>query len=125
MMTKKLTLRQVRWMEFLSEFNFVISYQSGKKNDKVDELTQKPNKRPTEDKDKWHQYSVCVLLLLNQINHKAELQPIEKNHADRIDSETNSSASDETSPLPEWVMEFNRNNELSAKSVHTLLIQKG
>ena len=32
--TKKLTSRQVRWAEFLSEFNFVISYQSGKKTTK-------------------------------------------------------------------------------------------
>ena len=47
MSTKKLTLRQVRWAEFLSEFNFVISYQNGKKNDKADALTRKPNKRPT------------------------------------------------------------------------------
>ena len=40
---KKLTPRQVRWAEFLSEFNFVISYQSGKKNDKTDTFTKKPN----------------------------------------------------------------------------------
>ena len=44
MSMEKLTPRQVRWVEFLSEFNFVISYQSGKKNDKVDALTRKPNK---------------------------------------------------------------------------------
>ena len=51
MTTKKLTLRQVRWAKFLSEFNFVISYQSSKKNDKADALIWKPNKKPTEDKD--------------------------------------------------------------------------
>ena len=39
MTTKKLTPRQARWMEFLSEFNFVISYQSGKKNNKANALT--------------------------------------------------------------------------------------
>ena len=44
MTTKKLTLRQVRWAEFLSEFNFVISYQSGKKNNKANTLIKKPNK---------------------------------------------------------------------------------
>ena len=52
MTTKKLTPRQVRWAEFFSKFNFVINYQSSKKNDKADALTRKPNKRPTEDKDK-------------------------------------------------------------------------
>ena len=50
--TKKLTPRQLKWAEFLSEFNFVISYQSGKKNDKADVLTRKSNERPTEDEDK-------------------------------------------------------------------------
>ena len=44
MTTKKLTPRQVRWAEFLLEFNFVISYQSGKKNNKANTLTRKPNK---------------------------------------------------------------------------------
>ena len=62
MIIKKLTLRQVRWAEFLSEFNFVISYQSGKKNDKADALTRKPNKRLTEDKDKQQQHCMRVLL---------------------------------------------------------------
>ena len=56
MTIKKLTPQQVRWTEFLSEFNFVISYQSDKKNDKADALTRKPNKRPTEDEDKQWQY---------------------------------------------------------------------
>ena len=115
MSTKKLTPRQVRWAEFLSEFNFVISYQSGKKNDKADALTRKPNEQPTNDEDKWCKHSVRVLLPPNQINHKAELQPIEEDHADRTNSDTNSNASDVTSPLPEWVIESNRNNELCSK----------
>ena len=51
MSTKKLNPRQVRWAEFLSKFNFVISYQSGKKNDKADALMRKPNKQPTNNED--------------------------------------------------------------------------
>ena len=62
MTTKKLTPRQVRWAKFLSEFNFVISYQSGKKNNKANALTRKPNKRPTEDKDEQRQHHMRVLL---------------------------------------------------------------
>ena len=73
MTTKKLTPRQVKWAKFLSKFNFVISYQSGKKNNKANALTRKPNKRPTEDKDKQWQHYMCVLLLPNRINHEAEL----------------------------------------------------
>ena len=56
MTTKKFTPRQVRWAKFLSEFNFVISYQSGKKNDKANALTRKLNKRPTKDEDKRRQH---------------------------------------------------------------------
>ena len=51
MTTKKLTPRQARWVEFLSEFNFKVTYQTGKKNDKADALTRKPNERPIIDKD--------------------------------------------------------------------------
>ena len=43
MTTKKLTPRQARWAEFLSKFNFKVTYQTGKKNDKADALTRKPN----------------------------------------------------------------------------------
>ena len=123
MTTKKLTPRQVRWAEFLSEFNFVISYQSGKKNDKADMLTRKPNERSTEDKDKQRQHCMRVLLPPNQIDHDAELQPIEendKNHANWTDSDTDSDISDKTSPLLEQVMESNQINELCNK-IHSYL----
>ena len=116
MTTKKLTLRQVRWAEFLSEFNFVISYQSGKKNNKADALTRKPNERLTDDEDKQCKHSVCVLLPLNWINHEAELQPIDKVSSEvQADSEALSDANEETSIQPERVMESNRNNELCNK----------
>lgn len=43
MITKKLTRRQAYWAEFLSEFNFVISYILNKKKQKgrfIDPLTK-------------------------------------------------------------------------------------
>ena len=115
MTTKKLTPQQVRWVEFLLEFNFVISYQSGKKNDKADALTRKLNKWPTNNEDERRKHSVRVLLPPNRINHGAELQPIEEDYVDRTNSDTKSNASDETSPLPEQVMESNWKNELCSK----------
>lgn len=63
MTTKKLTLRQMRWVEFLLEFNFVINYQSSKKNDKADALTQKPEACFTDKKDEQLEYHMHVLLL--------------------------------------------------------------
>ena len=56
MTTKKLMSRQARWAEFLSEFNFVISYQSDKKNNKVDALTQKPGDHAADKGDKQLKY---------------------------------------------------------------------
>ena len=53
-----------------------------KKNNKANMLTRKLNERPTEDKSKQWQHCMRVLLPPNQINHEAELQPIEENNKD-------------------------------------------
>ena len=41
--TKKLSPRQAKWAKFILEYDFIISYQSGKKQ-KANALTCKPNK---------------------------------------------------------------------------------
>jgi transposase InsO family protein len=41
MTTKILTAKQVRWMEFLSDFNFEIKYTAGKDNQKADILSRR------------------------------------------------------------------------------------
>ena len=53
------------------------------------------------------------------------MQPIEEDHANQTDSDTNSNASDETLPLPEWVIESNQNNELCSKICLYLANPKG
>ena len=120
MSTKKLTLRQVRWAEFLSEFNFVISYQSGKKNNKADALMRKLNKWPTNDEDKQCKHSVHMLLPPNWIDNKDELQSIDEDHGKVfgkvwVNSEAVSDVSEETSTLSEQVTESNQNNKLCNK----------
>ena len=93
MTTKKLTPRQPRWAEFLSEFNFKVTYQTGKKNDKADALTRKPNKRPANKEDKRQEYRMQVLLPPERI----EIQPIEVTnkseveHDDRVKATRNES----------------------------------
>lgn len=67
MITKKLTPRQVRWVEFLSEFNFIISYQSSKKNNKANALTRKSNNQPHDNDDKHLEYCMHMLLPLERI----------------------------------------------------------
>ena len=73
MPTKKLTPRQAKCAEFLSEFNFKVTYQSGKKNDKADALTRKPNERPANNEDDREEHKMRVLLPPERI----EIQPIE------------------------------------------------
>ena len=73
MTTKKLTPRQARWAEFLSKFNFKVTYQTGKKNDKADALTRKPNEQPANEEDKRQEHRMQVLLPPKRI----EIQPIE------------------------------------------------
>ena len=51
MTTKKFMPRQAKWTEFLSKFNFLVIYQTGKKNNKTDALTRKPNKCPVDNKN--------------------------------------------------------------------------
>ena len=71
MTSKKLTPRQARWAEFLSKFNFKVTYQTGKKNEKADALTRKPNNRPISDEN--YEHRMQVLLPPERI----EIQPIE------------------------------------------------
>ena len=48
MTTKQLNRRQARWAEFLLEFNFKISYRSGKEGEKPDTLTRLAQDRSKE-----------------------------------------------------------------------------
>ena len=74
MSTKKLTPRQARWAEFLSEYNFVISYQSGKKNKKADALTRKPNERPVDGKNNRLEHCMQTLLPLERFEHIVDFE---------------------------------------------------
>ena len=51
MTTKKLSRRQACWAEFLSGFNFVISYTPGRKNGKTDLFICRPNDCPADDRN--------------------------------------------------------------------------
>ena len=62
MTTKKLLRRQACWAEFLSGFNFVISYTPGRKNRKVDLLTYRPNNCLVDKHDDRQQYLLQTIL---------------------------------------------------------------
>ena len=119
MIIKKLMPRQARWTEFLSKFNFVISYQSGKKNDKANALIQKLGDCPADEKDERLEYRMQMLLPSERFGKSVELQPIEENEEYSPNTKTPNSvgqpdpvgqteSNEEDSTLPEQVMQANQ-----------------
>lgn len=51
MTSKDLNRRQARWAEFLSEFNFLITFRPGKQNTKADSLTRRTGDLPVDKED--------------------------------------------------------------------------
>ena len=78
--TKKLTPRQARWAEFLSKFNFVVTYQTGKKNDKADALTRRPNEQSASEEDEQQEHRMQMLLPPERI----EIQLIEVTNKPKV-----------------------------------------
>ena len=62
MTTKQLNQRQVRWAEFLSQFNFQIVYRPGSKATLPDALSRIPGSKPADADDERLQYRKRVLL---------------------------------------------------------------
>ncbi|KAI0992802.1 hypothetical protein K3495_g15382, partial [Podosphaera aphanis] len=62
MTTKELSRRQVRWSEFLSQFDFVIKSRSGRDNVKADSLTRRSQDLPKNNSDPRVQYQRQTLL---------------------------------------------------------------
>ena len=117
MTTKKLTPRQARWAEFLLEYNFIISYQSGKKNEKADALTRQPGERPISKDNERLEHCMQTLLPRERFEHVVNLEPIEVENGNSPNEDI-ASAADPAEPhidhstLPEKIIEANQKNEL-------------
>jgi transposase InsO family protein len=61
MTTKQLNRRQVRWAEYLSRFNFVITYRPGKQGGKPDALTRRSGDLPEEGDERLAHQAQVVL----------------------------------------------------------------
>lgn len=68
MSNKRLNRRQARWAEFLSEFNFRITYRPGKQGTKPDALTRRSDDLPTGVEDERQQHQWQVLLKPHQVD---------------------------------------------------------
>ena len=70
MTTKVLNRRQARWSEFLSRFNFVISYRPGKQGGKPDSLTRRSEDLPSNTGDERIQQQQQVVLKNHNLDPK-------------------------------------------------------
>jgi hypothetical protein len=77
MTTKKLSRRQVRWSEFLSRFNFCITYRPGKLGGKPDALTRRSGDLPKEGDERLIHQEQTVLKPYNLDIDSLFLAPIE------------------------------------------------
>lgn len=83
MTTKKLSRRQARWAEHLSEFDFVITYRKGVENGKADALTRQPGLAPDpgdedDDRNKHQKQTILTTDRLHpQIRTELHLTPVD------------------------------------------------
>ena len=68
MSTKQLNQRQVRWAEFLSQFNFVIMYRPGSKATLPDALSRLPGTKPKDGDDERLRHRAQVILSPERID---------------------------------------------------------
>src|SRR4030095_2679005 len=75
MTNKLLTRRQARWMQFLSQFDFKIVYQTGKKNAKPDALTRRSEDLPDKEGDERNKVR-ATLIKPQQVLHLLADSPV-------------------------------------------------
>ena len=68
MTTKKLNRRQVKWAEFLVDFNFVVSYQVGKIHAKADFFIRKFDDKPNSDENNRQKHQMQTILTPDKLN---------------------------------------------------------
>jgi hypothetical protein len=80
MIIKKLNKRQTRWAKFLTEFDFKITYQSEKKNDKTNSLTKRFEDRFINESNDRNKHIHQTILSVEIIDSKIiqELNDTEK-----------------------------------------------
>lgn len=80
MSTKTLNRRQARWSEFLSRFNFVITYRPGKLGGKPDALTRRSEDLPKSNEDERLRQQCQTVLKPHNIDPKITLSKVKSLH---------------------------------------------
>jgi hypothetical protein len=89
MTTKQLNRRQARWAEFLSEFNFKITYRPGKEGIKPDSMTRRTADLPVQDDlgDERNRHQHQVILKTHNLSPKITKE-LKATHANKDDGST-------------------------------------
>jgi hypothetical protein len=82
MVNKNLNRRQARWAEFLSEFNFKITYRPGRLGTKPDALTRRPGDAPSTDDDPRIMHQVQTILGPDRLDDAVKRDIIQVTHTD-------------------------------------------
>ena len=88
MTTKQLNRWQARWAEFLSEFNFRISYRPGKEGEKPDTLTRLSQDKPKGVDDSRSREQFQTLLKASQLDDDIKKALAVMFYADKVDVES-------------------------------------
>ena len=114
MSTKKLTRRQARWAEFLSEYNFQVTYRTGKSNTKADALTRRPGDAPESDQDDRQRHMLQTILTPERIHPDASedlgLYAVEL--ADMEEAEAAEDEADSRMPIAELIQRAQQEDDL-------------
>ncbi len=62
--------RQTKWVEFLAEFDFKITYQSEKKNDKADSLIRRSEDRSIDESDDRNRHMHQTVLSAEKVDSR-------------------------------------------------------
>ena len=80
MVNKELNRRQARWAEFLSEFNFKITYRPGRLGTKPDALTRRPGDIPTNPNDPRILHQTQTILGPDRVDEQVQQDIIRAQH---------------------------------------------
>jgi transposase InsO family protein len=115
MSTKKLSRRQARWAEYISQFDFQIIYRPGRLNERADALTRRAQDRPATAADARVQHQMQTLLkpemLSDEVKKDLNLTPNVATIGQRSENETNPNVEQDAS-----THETNKNIEQDAST---------
>ena len=121
MTTKQLNQRQVRWAEFLSQFNFIITYRAGNKAILPDALSRLPGTKPVRTNDERLRYRDRVVLPTEKVDPTI-LEELLRDSREQADMEIITALDSETQEktLDELIRKAYQENELAQQIVFAM-----